>query len=122
VNLQAVEVRDSVSLRPEANFTRLAQRVVGHIEVQLVIQETTNAVTTLHDPDSVPLAGRHFHICCPELRPLALDDLVDAEVVLQRVHACDIVVVRIPIVPHRPTALIDLTGHRLESNVETEIL
>ncbi len=67
-----------------------------------------------------PVAGE-FHIDARQLRPLPYDDLVDAQVVFERIKAADVIVVRIDIAPHEPAALIDFAGDGPESHGQPHI-
>ena len=50
------------------------------------------------------------------LGPLAVDDLVNAEVILQRIHPGDVVVVGVLLAPNDASSLVLLALHCLERN------
>src|SRR5262249_14166360 len=123
VHSEIVEVRLGVRLGPQADLAHLVDAVVLDVEVLLPIEEALDVVANVLDLQSVPFAGVKVHVGALELlAALAGDDLVDAEVVLQRVHAGDVVVVGVLVAPHQAAALVLLALHRLERHRRLDVL
>src|SRR5262249_48885900 len=88
LDLELVKMGLGLGLGPQGDRARLVDAVVLDVEVLLAIEEALDVVANVLDLQGVPFAGVKVHVGTLELLgALAGDDLVDAEVVLQRVHA-----------------------------------
>src|SRR5262245_37914200 len=89
---EVIEVRLRVRLGPQAHLARFLERVVLHVQQLFAVQETLDVVAGLLDLEGVPFAGRDLHDLALKLLARAGHDLVNAEVILQRVHPGDVIV------------------------------
>src|SRR6266852_4284544 len=120
--LEIVKVRLSIGLRPEADFARPFESRVLAIQLLLTIQVTLHVVTRHLDFQGVPGVDRHLQaLFCFQLDTFAGHNLVEAVVVLQRVHAADVVVVVVLEAPDKTASLIRVTGNRLESHTKLHV-
>src|SRR5262249_28650962 len=93
-DLEVVEVGPGVGLGPQADLARLREGRVLRFEILLAVQGDGHLVALHGDLESMPLAGGYLQLFLRfQLDPFAIDDLVEAQVVLQGVHAGDVVVV-----------------------------
>ena len=93
--LKIVEQGDAVRLRPNADFAGILERDVLRVEQVLAIEDDFECAATELDAQSVPFAVLHGEVRPLELRPLAFDEMVDSDIVLQRVCPADVVIVRV---------------------------
>src|SRR5262245_3851682 len=92
-HLDVVEVGLGVGLAPQPDLARVLDGVVLGVQVLLAVEITLDVIARHFDLQRVPFAGGYLEAFLGfQLRALAGHHLVDAEVVLQRVHAGDVVV------------------------------
>src|SRR5262245_24295895 len=93
--LEVIEARLCVGFGPQTDLAGLRERGVFGFEVLLAVEEALDFLAGHLYRERVPLAFLDLHLGVLKLgAALAGDDLVDAEVVFERVHAGDVVVVR----------------------------
>ncbi len=76
----------------------------------------------MFDCDRVPLRRVRFHVDAGELYAPAVLDVVDAEIVLERIPARDVIVVHILNSPHRSAALVHLAGSCLDLDGDLSVV
>src|SRR5438128_8655152 len=104
---KVVELRYAVSFCPNANFACFGERRVLQIEQMLPVEVKLEVVAPEFHAKRVPLAGcdRLLHAITAlashdvERTALSVHSLVEDHIALERVRACDIVVVRILCAP-----------------------
>src|SRR5215470_10794759 len=82
---QIVELDDRIGLGPDAELARVGERRVVGVDDLLPIEEDLEVISLGLDREVVPLSGSDLPIPARELAPVALDHVVEAHVVLQRV-------------------------------------
>ena len=75
----------------------------------------------MHNADRVPFVGGGFDIGAGELNAFAVHDFVKAEVVLQWIHADNVIVIGILVAPYGTAPLIFLAVNGLEGERQIEI-
>src|SRR5882724_1170899 len=112
---ELIERRLSVGLGPKADLACLGDRAVLDVEILLAVHEALDVIADHLDLERVPFAGRDLDLGVLEFRAaLAADDLIDSEVIFERVHPRDVVVVGILVAPDDAAALVLLALVRLE--------
>ena len=117
---QIIEVSLSVRLAPETDSPVAADRVVFGLHLRFVVQRADNLVRFHRDLQCVPLrVARGFN--ASELRSLAVDNLVDAEGIFERVVASDVVGFHILGPPDHAASLVDNPLVRFQPDAEFDI-
>src|SRR2546425_1250743 len=119
---EVVEVDDTHGLGPQTELARLRERLVVGVDDLVAIEEYLEAVPVRLDRQVVPDATLHCAVPTGELDALAFHDVIEPDVVLERVGAGDVVVVRVLEAEDESTALVDLAGNRLAFHREAEVL
>lgn len=104
--LQVIEIRKGVGFYPESYFSAVRERVVRDVEVLFPVVVALDTIALHLYRYRVPLSGRYVDLGAPQRFTVALDDFVDAEVVLQGIGARDVIVVSVPVAPDRAAALV----------------
>ena len=83
------------------NPSNLAQSPVPrHSQIKRGTVRGICRILAMDHAERMPLAGWHFDSGRLELNTLSRDDLVNPEIVFQRIHAGDVIVVGIAVAPH----------------------
>src|SRR5579862_5200420 len=92
-DLQVGEISLGIGLGPQADLARLREGVVFGFNQQLAVKVALDLFAVVNHTNGVPFARFRFNIVLGnQFLALATFDLVEAEVVLQWVHADDVVV------------------------------
>src|SRR3954469_21697487 len=105
---QSIEARHAVGLGPQRDPAGFGKALVGNAEQSLAVVSDGEPVALGAQAERMPLLRGHFQICAAELFAPAIDHPVEADVILQRIGAGDIVIVGVPQPHHDARGLIDL--------------
>jgi hypothetical protein len=116
-------MRLRVGLRPEASFACARESVILYVEVIAAVERRLDLVAWNGDFDRVLRTGRDLKAFLgAELHSLARDNFVNPEVVFQRIHSCNVVVVCVLITPDETATLVIAAPDHLESHAYVYIL
>src|SRR3954469_22509412 len=118
---QIVELDDRVRLRPDAELPGILERGIVIIDHFLAVQEHLDVVAHHLHCQVVPYARGHLAVPARELHAAAVHGVVEVDVVLQRVGARDVIIVRVFQPPDDPAALVDLSAERLALDREPQV-
>src|SRR5215472_13494988 len=119
---QVVELDDRIGLRPDAKLARLREGLVMGIDDLLSVEEDLEVVALRLHCQLVPFPRGHLPVPARELPAVALDHVVEADVVLERVRTGHVVVVGVLQAEDQATTLVTLSGDRLALHGEPEVL
>ncbi|MBN1343662.1 MAG: hypothetical protein JXQ73_13320 [Phycisphaerae bacterium] len=119
---QIVEGRCRVGLGPEADLAALWDGGVFGRQHGLAVETADDLIADHLDAERVPLTSLELDLRGGELLSLAVEDLVEAVVVLERVDATDVVVLLFLASPDGSAALVDLSGDGLDADAEGDVL
>jgi hypothetical protein len=120
-DFDAIKARYAVGLGPERDLAGARDSPVGRGEQLLAVKRNCEPLTFRPEAELVPLVRSDPGVRAFELLAPALDHAVEADVVLQRIGAHHIVVVGIAEPDGDAAGLIDLPGHRFESNRDIHV-
>ena len=117
---EIVKVRLGVGLGPEADHAGFLERAVLGFEEFLAVQVAGDFRPDHGDAKGVPLFIAYcFGVL--EHRSNAVDDLVNAKVVFERVIPADVVILLILGAPDHAAATVDFAGHRPELDAQVDV-
>src|SRR5260370_22560669 len=121
---EIVEIGLGIRLGPQADLAGRGNGIVLALQQFRVVQKTLDLVANMADGQLVPFANGHLDIVLGrfQLHALVVHNLVEPIVVFQRVHARDVVVVRVLGAPDDSAALVFLALDRLEMNTDFPVL
>src|SRR6185295_16558283 len=90
-----IETRHAVGFGPERDPARAREGPVGRGEQRLAVERDGEPLAFGAETEPVPFAGRDLEVRTFELLAPAFEHAVEADVVLERIGAHDIIVVRI---------------------------
>jgi hypothetical protein len=117
----AGERSDRIGPRPDAYPPWPRDGAVLNFQELLTVDRTEDAITSQCNTNREPLPRRRLDFCRPQLCSYPVDDLVDAEIVLQRIGAGDVVIVFVLISPDRSAALVDFPTDGLERDRQVHV-
>src|SRR6266850_3934906 len=119
---EVVEERHAVGLRPDADFARLSESLVLPFERGLAIEGDFEMIPLEVHAQSVPLVRGDFHFRAFLLSALAVDGVINRDVVFERVGARDIIIVRVLATPDDAARLVFLARDRFELHFHKAVL
>src|SRR5689334_16029582 len=118
LNVDLVEAGHAVRLGPERDASGRTERAIGRGMERLSVERDGELVAFGPKAKRVPRAGSHLDVRGCQLLAATLHDAVETDIVLQRVRAREVVVVRRRHAHRNPASLIDLSGHWLEAELD----
>ena len=94
-DLQIIERGDGIGLCPQAHFARVLERVVDGLDFLVAVVVTSDLVSSDLHAQFVPFSRRNLEVGSGELTPATVHYVIEPVIVLQRVGANDVLVVRI---------------------------
>src|SRR5687768_12962677 len=128
--LESVEVRDTVRLRPYADPAGPFKGRVLDLEQRLVVERHDEPRAHERDAQRAPALGGNWLLDTVlaaladrrQRRPSAALDLVKHDVAFESVRAHEVVVVLVEVSPDEAGGAIDVAGHGLETNRDDAVL
>src|SRR5260370_151603 len=115
-DFDAIKPRYTVGLGPERDLACAGKGAVGRGEQLLAVKRDREPLTLRPQAKLVPRVGRDLGVGAFDLLAPALDHAIEADVVLERIGAHDIIIIGVADPDGDSAGLIDLPGHCLESN------
>ena len=113
-------MRLCVGFGPQADLSGLLERVVLYVEIRFAVELALDVVALVDNAQRVP-AGGGLQVGGGQLSAFAARDLVDAVIILQRIHSGKVVVVVVLVAPDEAAPLVDLAGDGLEGHGKVEV-
>src|SRR5438445_4826157 len=111
---QLVKRREAVSLGPEANSARSLDRSIIDVDEWPTIERDLDGISFNSYAEQLGLAGQNRNIDAGNLLPDTLYNMIQVDVIFQRIGTGNIIVVRVLDAKHQPSRLIDLSRYRRE--------
>src|SRR5688572_23770804 len=118
---EVVELGPRVGLGPDAEASGRQEGRVLLVEVRLAVEPHDDAARVEIDGELVPAGGQLHRRARHDRARAGLHD-VEAEVVLERIEAGEVVVVRALRPPDQPAALVDLSVERAEADAHASLV
>src|SRR6266436_1350002 len=119
---EVVELDDRVRFRPHAEFASIGEGRVVRVDDLLAVIEDLDVIADHLHGQVVPDAGLDLPVPSVESDALAFHDVVQVDVVLERVRPRDVVVVRVLEPPDDPAPLVAFPSDRLALHGKPEVL
>src|SRR6266849_1172799 len=119
---QVVEINDRIRFGPEADSPWIREGFVLRIDYFLVVKEDLEVVAFGFHRQVVPDAAGDLAIPPREFSPVPFHHVVEANVVLERVGADDVIIVRVLEPEHESATLVHLPGDRLAFHRQAQVL
>src|SRR6266404_215065 len=113
-DLQIIERSYRIGFCPKTNFACIFERVVGGVDLLGAVIVAREFVAQRLHPQLVPDTSSHLEIGTRKLAAAAVDNMVEAIIVLERICTDDVVIVRIFQTEYQSACLIDTSRDRLE--------
>src|SRR5882672_9345778 len=84
-DLHQIKARDAVGLGPQRNPARLSKGLVGHAEQRIAVIGDGEPLALGAKAECMPLVGGYLQIGASQLFTAAVDDAIEADVILERV-------------------------------------
>src|SRR5207248_1357478 len=110
-DLEIVEPGHAVGLGPHARQARILELIVVSLEENFAVEADLEVVALDAELERMPFPRGNFRIGSRELPAVAVDNLVQADVVLQRIGASDVIIVLVLITGDQAPGLIGLSGN-----------
>jgi hypothetical protein len=121
--LELVEMGLRIGLGPEAHFAGMLERSVRDLPQLPAVQVTFHLVAFGLDLELMPFTRRDLHaLLAANLAAFPGHNMVNPIIVLQGIHAADVVVVVVLVAPNEASALIAFARDRFERNAQFDIL
>src|SRR5437660_5951421 len=108
LKFQVIEIRDRIGLRPQSDAT-VFERLIAQIKDWLVIIENLDAAAFIDHAQPMPLSDVNDLVIILQHLSHAVDDMVDANILLERIRAGEIVVTVILRPPDQASAHVGFT-------------
>src|SRR5262249_17793007 len=108
--------------RPYTDFPRFLKRVVIPFDGFLAVVCHRKVITLKVHAQAVPYVWAHFHAGALLLGALAIDGVIDRDIVFQGIGPRDVIVVRVLEAPDQPAGLVFFAGDRLEFHFDEAVL
>src|SRR5207253_10755903 len=119
---QIVKLDDRVRLGPDAELSGVLERAVMVVDHLGAVEEDLDVVADHLHRQFVPRTRRNLPIPAGEAVSFPFDDMVQVDVVFERVRSRDVVVVGILDPPDDPASLVAFSGDRLALHRQPKVL
>src|SRR5437762_13126731 len=118
---EIVKQGDAVGLRPYPDFTSVLECLVIPLKRGLAVESDFEVIALKINAQRVPLAARDLDLHALLFCALALDRVIDAEVIFESVGAGDVVIVSILRAPDNAAGLVFLACDGLELHFDKTV-
>src|SRR5688572_24095489 len=118
---ELVEGRDRVGLGPKPDLPGVREGRVARVDDLLAVPVNDEMITPRLCPQLAPLVCGHLPAPARDLLTLSIPDVVQPDVVLQRVRACHVVVVLVAVPEDEAARLVNLACHGLAPDRDAEV-